>query len=341
MRILLVRLSSLGDVVLSTPIARLLRARFPDARIDVAVSTEFADVWRANPHVERVVAVDRSLGASAMARAAAPELAERYDVVVDLQRNMRSAAIARGRSDLVLRYSKYRLEKLALVWLKRRPRQVVHIVERYIRALAPLGIGDDGEGLELWLPEETTERVYPPLHRTAPPEPLLGIAPGARHATKQWLPQHFVAVARAFQQRGWRVALVGSDAERSLCADIARQLDPARTLDAAGSLLVESVRLLDRCSVVVSNDSAIVHIAAARRVPVVAIYGSTVPELGFTPFRVEHRIVQADVSCRPCSHIGRKRCPRRHFACMRAILPTTVVAAVEELAAGTQRALGA
>ncbi len=333
MRILLIRLSSLGDVVLATPVARLLRARFPDAEIDVAVGSDYADVWRWNPRIDRVIAVDRSLSATAMAMAIGDTLARRYDLVVDLQRSLRSYAIRRGRASALLRYSKHRLEKLALVWLKKRPARVVHVAERYIRALNALGISDDAEGLEFWLPHERSEPIYPPSRRSTPTDRVLGIAPGARHATKQWLPERFAAVARAFQERGWRVVLFGSTTERTLCESIARQLDSHRVINAAGCSLIESASNLDACRVVLSNDSGIAHLAAARRVPIAVVYGSTVPEFGFRPFRVPHHIVEAAIGCRPCTHIGRTQCPRGHFACMRSIEPALVIGAIEHLAA--------
>ncbi|MCX7930672.1 MAG: glycosyltransferase family 9 protein, partial [Chlorobi bacterium] len=251
--------------------------------------------------------------------------------VVDLQCNLRSWAIRRKKAPEILRYAKHRIEKLALVWFKMRCVHIGHVAERYIQALAPLDVVDDGDGLELWLPDERGEAVYPPRMRSVPDTPALGIAPGARHATKQWIPDNFIALAQTFQKRGWQIILLGSAAERTLCASIARQLESSLTLDVSGSSLYDSVRAVDHCCVVVANDSAVVHLAAARRIPVVTIYGSTVPELGFTPFRVPHRVVEANVWCRPCSHIGRARCPLGHFACMRAITPHRVIAAVEEL----------
>ncbi|MCS7303394.1 MAG: glycosyltransferase family 9 protein [Candidatus Kapabacteria bacterium] len=335
MRILVIRLSSLGDVVLSTPVVRLLRRCFPAATIDVAVAKEFAPVWLHNPRVDRVIAVDRSRSAWDMAQAVRKELASYYDVVVDLQRNARSIALRWGRAGFVLRSSKHRIEKLLLVWAKRKPLVQTHVVERYIHALAPLGISNDGEGLEVWLPEERIMPIYPPLVRERPAQRTIGIAPGSRHATKQWLPERFAEVAQHFQRQGWKVVLLGSRQEHSLCATIAKQLDPKRTENAAGVSLEETIRLLDSCHVVLSNDSAAVHLAAARRVPVAVVYGSTVPEFGFTPYRVPSCIIEASIPCRPCTHIGRSRCPRGHFACMRSIESKQVAEQLQRFVAAT------
>lgn len=331
MRILLIRLSSLGDVVLATPIPRLLRNHFPEAAIDVVVAEEFADVWRANPRIDRVITVDRSRGPVRSARIVANQFATTYDVVIDLQRNVRSYFLRGNRAQRLLRYSKCRLQKLSLVWLKHSSKPLPHICKRYIDAIAVLGVTDDGEGLEVWLPEERGSTVYPPAQRRPPEGRILGIAPGARHMTKRWLSDRFVSVAQYFQKQQWQVILFGSNSERILCEQIASGLDPALTTIAAGCTIYDALRMVDRCTLVVSNDSAMVHLAAARRVPVVVIYGSTVPALGFTPYRVPHRIVEADVACRPCTHIGRSRCPLGHFECMQQVHVQSVVSAIETI----------
>lgn len=332
LRIALVRLSSLGDVLLATPLARLLRKHFPAAQIDAVVAREFAEVWQSNPYISRVVAVDRSISPKAMLHQSRQELEPLYDIVIDVQCNWRSRMLCKNRARRCLRYSKHRLEKLALVWLKLRPRHVTHVVERYSLPLAHLGITGDGDGLELWLPEERAEQFYPPAQRVMPERHCIGIAPGARHATKQWLPERFIAVGKEFQRRGWSIVLLGSAQEKLLCDEIAHTLDPSRLMLCVGATLYDAARAVDCCSVVLSNDSGIAHLAAARRVPVVVAYGSTVPELGFTPYGVPYRIVQVEnLSCRPCTHIGRSRCPRGHFACIRNIGVETVLAAIDSL----------
>lgn len=335
MRILVIRLSSLGDVLLATPVVRLLRGAFPAAQIDVAVAQDFAAVWEHNPYVSRIIAVDRSLDAWRMARTARAAMATQYDVIVDLQRNIRSSALRWGRARRVLRSPKYRLQKLLVVKAKRTFRPMPHVVERYLGALEPLGIADDGGGVELWLPEERSHAVYPPVNRQPPADPTIGIAPGARHNTKRWLPSGFAAVAQTLQCQGWRVIALGSKSERDLCETVVAGLDRSRTLNAAGSSLEETARLLDQCTLVLSNDSAAVHLAAARRVPVVVVYGSTVPTLGFTPYHVPYRAVEVELSCRPCTHIGRSACPRGHFGCMQYVTPNDVLRAIASLEATT------
>lgn len=335
MRILLIRLSSLGDVLLATPVVRVLRRAFPHAQIDVAVAQEFAAVWEHNPYVNRVITVDRSLDAWSMASKAQRAMAVRYDVTIELQRNIRSRALRWGRAYRVLGSPKFRLQKLLMVASKRTFRPLPHVVERYFRALEPLGIADDRDGLELWLPEERAAAMYPPLDRQPPAELTIGIAPGARHYTKRWLPSGFTGVAHTLQRHGWRVMAFGSASERELCELVVSGLDQERTLNAAGRSLLETARLLDRCTLLLSNDSAAVHLAAARRVPVVVVYGSTVPALGFTPYHVPYRAVEVALSCRPCTHIGRSSCPRGHFGCMHQVTAGHVLAAIASLEATT------
>ncbi len=331
MRILVIRLSSLGDVLLATPVVRLLKRVFPDAELDIAVAQEFAAVWEHNPYINRVVAVDRTRDALAMAHAARRHLAKRYDLVIDLQRNIRSRALRLGLARRVLRVSKVRIGKLRIVWGKHTTIPLPHVVERYCRPLEQLGITDDDGGLELWLPEERSSADYPPTTRVKQSEQTIGLAPGARHHTKQWLPSGFVRVAKTLQEQGWNIVLFGSSRERDLCEGIAFRLDPRSTQIVVGNDLSMTARLLDRCTLLVCNDSAAVHIAAARRVPVVVVYGSTVPAFGFTPYCVPHRIVEVELPCRPCTHIGRARCPRGHFGCMHGVTAEHVLVAVQSL----------
>jgi len=331
MRILVIRLSSLGDVLLATPVVRLLKRAFPDAELDSAVAQEFAAVWEHNPYISRVISVDRTRDALAMAHAARRHLAKRYDLVIDLQRNIRSCALWLGLARRVLRVSKERIGKLRIVWRKRTTIYLPHVVERYCGPLEQLGITDDGGGLELWLPEERSSAVYPPTARAKQSDQTIGLAPGARHNTKQWLPSGFARIAQTLQEQGWNVVLFGSSRERDLCEKIARTLDPRSTQVVVGNDLSMTARFLDRCSLLVCNDSAAVHLAAARRVPVVVVYGSTVPAFGFTPYRVPHRIVEVELPCRPCTHIGRAECPQRHFGCMHGVTAEHVLIAIQSL----------
>ena len=341
--ILVIRLSSMGDVLLSTPLVRLLRQRFPDARIDVCVGEEWSAIYRYNPHCNTVLGYKRSfsrrelqdwkhtIAAALQSSTGSPK----YDLILDLQRNRRSRQIWQGLGSTIHRIRKYRLHKLALVYLKRNLHaQTIHITERYRNTASHLGLNDDGRGLEMLLGKEVivAERREGGIVR-------IGIAPGAHHATKRWLPKRFAEAALLLAERlqthrqSVEIVLLGGRADENICREVADFLvgKMRYVLPPDNATLAETSQLLDSCAALLCNDTGIMHLAAARGVPLVAVFGSTVTELGFAPFRVAHRIVEAQVECRPCTHIGRSACPKGHFACMRNIEAVKVAEAAWEL----------
>jgi len=338
--ILVIRLSSLGDVVLATPLVRQLHHTYPNARIDVAVAERFADVWRFNPRVANVWSLETAVTGNprtdetkiAMMESVSDEVTGGYDLIVDLQNNLRSSALARGLGSNVVRVPKHRLEKLALVWLKKTPRTIVPIVARYRKPLENLPLVLDVEGGEVWLPEERTQGVYlsaqPPLAASR----RIALAPGAHHATKRWPIAKFAQAARELTlTHGFEVVLVGGPADVEICNAVANA-SGVNVVRADGSRSIEATaRTLDSCRTIITNDSGVMHLAAARRLPIVAIFGSTVRELGFAPYAVPFRIVEHDVACRPCSHIGRSSCPKGHFNCMNLITPSQVLHSLTSL----------
>ena len=325
--ILVIRLSSLGDVILATALVRQISRSMPDAEIDVAVDARFVEVWAHNPRVRKVYAIDRATRLNEYLVRQAVQAP--YDIVVDLQKNRRSAhliaTMALPASTQVLKVAKHRLEKLALVWLKRRPRTITPVIRRYWNTVRHLGIEYDELGPEVWTDSESAVSYQP---RTS-----VGLAPGARHATKRWTVGGFAELARDLVNRqGQEVVLLGGPDDVAVCDQIEALAGVDLERADGATDLSSTIRVLDRCRIVVSNDSALMHLARARRVPVVAIFGSTVPELGFAPQGDDVRIVQAGgLPCRPCTHIGRESCPKGHFRCMTDIAPDAVVCAVSEL----------
>ncbi|GMV53647.1 MAG: hypothetical protein OKBPIBMD_00237 [Chlorobi bacterium] len=344
--ILVIRLSSLGDVILATPVIRQLQRTYPDAIIDVAVREQYGMVYTSNPRVRRVWNVAPSVTADSDMDNWKLAMLDtvpggRYDLVVDLQNNVASTAVRHGLGMHTVKYPKFRMQKLAMVWLKKFPSATTHVIDRYRMALANYPLALDTDGPELWLPEERASGVYKPdpsrrMHGEQPATGTLeglqiGISPGARHFTKRWPAESYGQLCAQLVRMGARVMLVGGTADTDACNRVAnvagvpvQRADGATTLDA-------TVRALDACDVLVGNDSAVMHMAAARRIPTIAIFGSSVRELGFTPYGVRYHIVEYNIRCRPCSHIGRQRCPQKHFKCMLMTTPNQVMQAILKL----------
>lgn len=325
--ILLIRLTSLGDVILATGLVRQIKGAFPDAAIDVAVDSRFAEVWAHNPRLRTVYPVDRAIRIHHDLSAVAEKAP--YDLVIDLQKNRRSkmiiASLKMPPSSRLVSIAKHRWEKLALVWLKRRPPVVTPITKRYWNTVRETGVRYDEAGPEVWGADDASGAGSVPK--------CIGIAPGARHATKRWTAKGYAELVRHLVlDKHEHVVLLGGPDDSAICDEVeslagvsVQRADGARDLR-------QTLRALDRCRIVVSNDSALMHLARARHRPVVAIFGSTVQELGFAPTGADVRIVErVGLPCRPCSHIGRDRCPKGHFRCMNEITSDEVCAAVESL----------
>ncbi|MDB5032857.1 MAG: Family 9 glycosyl transferase [Chlorobi bacterium] len=331
MNILVIRFSSAGDIILTSLFLRALRGRFPEATIEFMTKREFAPLVEHSPHVDRVITIEPGWGIRDLAAMKSGLIREKggdYDIVFDLHNSLRSRYVrgALGKETAVI--AKPSLAKWLLVHRKiNRLRPIVPIPERYLAVGEPFGLKNDGMGLELF----TGGALSPILPVTD--RPTIALAPGARHATKLWPAENFAALGTTLaRERNARIILFGSAGERELCGSIARDID-GDVVNLAGHItLPEAAAAMDCCDVVVSNDSALAHVAAARKRPVVAIFGSTVQEFGFAPYGTRSLVVENEgLYCRPCTAIGRESCPERHFRCMKEITAADVMGAIAEI----------
>ena len=321
-KILILRLSSIGDVVLTTPIIRALANCFPTAELHFLTKAAYAGLLEAHPLLTRVHRFEGNLEATISALED-----EGFDLVVDLHRNIRSALIKMRLGVRSGTYSKDRWPVLLHTKWKLVPLPKVHTVERYARALEPLGCKLDGGGLELYLPVEAhgmAEKVLKGQFNKAP----MGVVLGGKYPTKRWPAAHFIELLNAL---GQAVILFGGPEDKAEAASIAAKLK-VPYLNAAGQFnLALSAALVNRCAFVLTHDTGLMHIAAAFQKKIFTLWGNTVPELGFGPYGVEHAVALqvADLSCRPCTKLGYDACPKGHFKCMLDLRPETVLQQIE------------
>lgn len=329
----------MGDVLLTTALSRQIRKTFPDAALHFAVAEQLAEIYGHNPNVDAVFKYDKKMKnrdiSSSFASFMDSHSIDKYNLAVDLQVNLRSGLLLKGVYDRILRMRKRRLHKLSLVYFKRPlDKRNIQIPDLYFETVEPAGVKDDNRGLEFWLPEERDSESYPPEERKRQNtlQGRIAMAPGAHHATKRWPPERFAELADMFSKHfGAEVILLGGLADKSIC-EYVQNLSNSDLKDRSGAKTIsETARLLDSCGILVTNDTGVMHIAAARRVPLVAIFGSTVRWFGFSPYRVTSVVVEKDIPCRPCTHIGRKDCPKGHFDCMKQISVKDVLNAAEKL----------
>jgi lipopolysaccharide heptosyltransferase II len=344
---LIIRFSSIGDIVLTTPLLRVLRARFPDIQMDYVVRKTYADLVRSNHNLNVTYEFDASTGFAGLRMLKKRLKGERYDLVLDLHDSIRSRYLRSLLGvDRIAVLDKRLKERTMLVRFKKNIyRGLVPVVDRYIETLEDYGITNDGRGPELHIPDETLFGVSGRMagFRLNRFEHVLGVCPFARHWTKEWPLEFFTEIAKRFvREKDGAVMIFGgrADVERAqhLTAQLGEASVPERIVNLAGMLsLTETAAAMQYCDVLLTNDTGLMHIADAMQKKVVALFGSTVREFGFYP-RPENAVVmeRPGLYCRPCSHVGRDKCPEEHFRCMREIEPTDVFEAVRELLGRTE-----
>jgi lipopolysaccharide heptosyltransferase II len=334
-KVLVLRLSSIGDIVLATPFLRRLRAVHPAVEIHFGVRKEFAELVRHHPAVSQCIPIDTTKGRNELHRINYALSLEGYDVVFDLHNNHRTRVLRNGLTARLHVINKHSIRRFLFVRLKWTTLDnFLPVPEKYIRTGARYGLAPDSLGTEIHVPDTTAITVNTALSRVGldEGERCIAICPGARHATKRWPIESFAALTDLILDgTNKRVVVLGGTEDAPLGAVLAQRHPRVVNLCGAFSLL-ETASAMDRCDAVVANDSGLMHMATARAVPVAAVFGSTVKELGFFPYHATARVLEvADLSCRPCSHIGLPACPKRHFHCMRLVTPASVWQAVRDL----------
>ncbi|MEK7263067.1 MAG: glycosyltransferase family 9 protein [Bacteroidota bacterium] len=339
MKILVCRLSSLGDVLLTTPALRLLRRKFPDAQIDFLVKEEFADVLRSNPHITHLLQFSANDIISVLQFRFFLQR-KKYDVVIDLHNSLRTRVLRFLLAPKVFVVKKNIFKRMLLVIFKLNLySSIVSVPEKYINTLASLGITNDNGGLDLFYDESVLSAFNKKKTdwRIAQTEFTILFSPTAKHATKMWLPEYFIALGKKLaKEHHAKIYIVGAPNEKEYCERIAVEINNScadAAINTAGKIsLLETAALMEQCSAVVTNDSAMLHFASALKKNVVAVFGSTVKEFGFLPYRTNFRIVQNEnLRCRPCSHIGKNVCPEQHFRCIKDISVQHVYESLREL----------
>lgn len=314
MKFLILRFSSIGDIVLTTPVIRCLRKKYPNAEIHFATKQAFASLLTSNPYLDKV----HLLGDSD-SKLHKQLKQEQFDYVIDLHHNQRTALIKVQLGTESLSFNKLNLEKWAMVHFKWNYLPTLHIVDRYLATCANLGVVNDGLGLDYFIPsaEEIDLQSLPTDFRNG----YIAWAIGAQHFTKRFPP---AKVAAAISNLHTPVVLLGGKEDSDNASIIFKELraTPALLWNAVGQFNIhQSASLIRQSQLVVSNDTGLMHIAAALHKPIVSLWGNTIPAFGMTPYygsqKVSGAIIESkNLTCRPCSKIGQSDCPKGHFDCM-------------------------
>lgn len=331
-KILIIRLSSIGDIILTTPLLRSIRETYPNASITYITKKQYAVLLADSPYISELIAFDKSDGFKGLRKIKRRLKDQHFDVCLDIHNNWRSRFLRLGLgARLITTYPKYIIRRAFLIRFRINfYRHISPVYLRYFQAARKLNVHYDGKGTEIHFPKAATEKVTGILTSLgyAFNTPLVVICPGATYFNKKWLPGGFVKTARFLRdERSAFVIIHGGRDDKELCESIAEQIGE-KSYSLAGSLsLPESAALLKLSSLVIANDSGLLHLAQSQKRPVVGIYGPTTRELGFFPIEQNSTVVETSLSCRPCTPKGLNYCPKGHFRCMNDITPEMVIQA--------------
>jgi heptosyltransferase-2 len=327
------RLSSLGDTVLVTPILRALKRRFPESHLSLMVKKEYGPVFLNNPHVDRRIELDAQgphKGLLGLHRFITQNKTQEYDLFLDLHDTLRSRLITMAvRARRKKRYGKRHWQRWAMVHLKWLPVASRHAVDLYFDPLKSLGIESADRRPEIFLTSGEIRQARELLEKAGLHDNgrIVGIHVGAWSQTKRWLPEYFSTVMTSLSKGGCQFVLFGTEEDESFLQAVGNGL-AHRPVAFSQLPLRQLMALIDRCDVLLCHDSGPMHLAVARKVPVVALFGPTHPNLGFWPLGDGDIIKRADAECSPCSLHGTKPCRRERKVCMEEILPEGVTTAI-------------
>ncbi len=331
-RVLLIRFSSIGDVLLTTPLVRALRAQLPGARLAFLTKRAFVPLVSEHPALDDVIALDPGTALSRLARRLREE---HFTHVLDLHGSLRTRAL---RLLLPARWRGYRHHRAAREILIRTHRDVyphhLPVPERYFHAARDFGIAPDGGPPEFHLDEtaEATALGWLADRGLGRSRPLAALAPGAAHGTKRWPRAHWAAVIPMLVARGWDCVLLGGPADRALAEGLAVEAGEHVASAAGRFALQETGAAIREARFLVSGDTGVMHMATAVGTPVVALFGPTVRQFGFYPYQAPHEVLEQSLACRPCTAWGGERCPLGHHRCLVDTTPAAVLAAAGRLA---------
>jgi ADP-heptose:LPS heptosyltransferase len=329
MKILLIRFSSIGDIVLTTPVIRCLKTQLDEVEIHYATKQNFKSIFEENPYIDKV----HFLGDSLMDYIGQLR-EERFDYIIDLHHNLRTSIIKKALGVKSYSFNKLNWKKWLIVNLKIDRLPNVHIVDRYLDTVKVLGVKNDSLGLDYFIPEkdEVPMEWLPETHRSG----YVAYAIGGQHATKKLPLKRIIDLCDKINkpivllggkediENGEQIKqfFEGTKGSESFEAGLKELNKKTIIYNACGKYgLNQSASLIKQARYVFSHDTGLMHIAAAFKKEIFSLWGNTIPSFGMYPYRTKFTVLENNkLSCRPCSKIGYEKCPRGHFKCMNDIV---------------------
>ena len=306
MKILVIRFSSMGDIVYTTPVVRCLKKQLPGAEVHFLTKPAFKYIYDNNPYVDKLLLLKQTLKETIK-----DIKAEQYDYIIDLHNNLRTALIKLNVRAKSSTFKKQRIRKWLSLKLNLKLGPPVHLVERYMKTVAFLGVKNDEQPIDYYIrADHQLSKLLPVSHQNN----YVVFIIGATHFTKRMPNEKIINICRGLKQP---VVLLGGNDVKANGDEIASKT--SNVYNACGiTTLDESVFMVSKAGSVIGFDTGLTHIAEAFDRPIASIWGGTAPELlGVQPYKVKEVLVaEIDLPCRPCSKFGLEKCPLGHFKCM-------------------------
>lgn len=315
-KFLIIRFSSIGDIVLTTPVIRCIKQQYPNAEVHFATKKQFKVLVENNPYIDKYHLLEKELNQFIKTLQS-----EDYDFIIDLHNNLRTKIIKLRLGVKSYSFDKLNFKKWLLVNLKINQMPNVHIVDRYLKTVEKLGIKNDNQGLDYFIPEKDKVKLD---SYNGFPNPLIFVAYaiGGQHFTKK-LPTHKII---EICKRSRHIIMLLGGKEDFETGEAIQKAVGEKVINACGKYnLNQSASLLQQSEYIISHDTGLMHIAAALKKQIISIWGNTVPEFGMYPYLTDYQAIEnKNISCRPCSKIGYNKCPKGHFKCMEEINITSI-----------------
>ncbi len=311
-KILIIRLSSIGDIVLTSLVVRCLKNQIENAEIHFATKQQYVCILNSNPYIDKVHALEENLGDLIREISS-----EKFDYIIDLHHNFRSTRLKQNIKAKSYSVNKLNWQKMLLILFKINLLPHKHIVDRYLETAAPLHIKNDGKGLDYFIPEKDE------FKKADLPAPFqngyVAFIIAGTYTTKK-LP--IEKISEICQKTNYPVILLGGKTEFDVGEKVLSQ-SKGNVLNYAGKItLNKSASLVRDAKVVLTNDTGLMHIAAAFQKKILSFWGNTVADFGMDPYQphpASMRLEVENLKCRPCSKLGFRKCPKKHFKCMNEI----------------------
>jgi heptosyltransferase-2 len=323
-KFLVLRFSSIGDIVLTTPIIRGLKQQVENAEIHFFTKPAFKEILESNPFIDKLYVLEDDLNAQLKEMKK-----EQYDYIIDLHKNLRTLKVKSELKTISFTFDKLNFQKWLLVNFKIDKLPPLHIVDRYYDAVSVFDVEDDKKGLDYYIPDKdkvTISSIIP----VSKGKEYITLVLGANHNTKMLTESKIHSI---LSKLDYPVILLGGKPDYEF-GEVIQNKHPEHVFNACGKLSInQSASIINQSKLVVSPDTGMMHIAAALKKPLISIWGNTIPEFGMYPYYPNDLSAIFEVKglpCRPCSKLGYKKCPKKHFRCIEDINPHYIVEKIKE-----------